>query len=44
VIIAMISDIIVLIGVSPTYNYIAVAAVLVLAGLQIRVRRGGFTK
>jgi ribose/xylose/arabinose/galactoside ABC-type transport system permease subunit len=44
VIIAMISDIIVLLGVSPTYNYIAVAAVLILAGLQIRVRRGGFIK
>jgi ribose/xylose/arabinose/galactoside ABC-type transport system permease subunit len=44
VIIAMISDIIVLIGVSPTYNYIAVATVLILAGLQIRVRQGGYIK
>jgi ribose/xylose/arabinose/galactoside ABC-type transport system permease subunit len=44
IIIAMVSDLIVLIGVSPTYNYIAVAAVLILAGLQIRVRKGGFIK
>jgi len=41
-IIAMISDIIVLVGVSPLYNYIVVAIVLVLAGLQ--VRRGTFVK
>jgi len=41
-IIAMISDIIVLVGVSPMYNYIAVAIVLILAGLQVRGK--GFTK
>jgi ribose/xylose/arabinose/galactoside ABC-type transport system permease subunit len=41
-IISMISDIIVLMGISPMYNYIAVAIVLILAGLQ--VRGTGFTK
>jgi ribose/xylose/arabinose/galactoside ABC-type transport system permease subunit len=41
-VIAMISDIIVLVGISPMYNYIAVAVVLILAGLQ--VRGAGFTK
>ncbi len=41
-IISMISDIIVLMGISPMYNYIAVAIVLILAGLQ--VRGAGFTK
>jgi len=41
-VIAMISDIIVLVGISPMYNYIAVAIVLILAGLQ--VRGAGFTK
>jgi ribose/xylose/arabinose/galactoside ABC-type transport system permease subunit len=41
-VIAMISDIIVLVGISPMYNYIAVAIVLILAGLQ--VRGSGFTK
>jgi ribose/xylose/arabinose/galactoside ABC-type transport system permease subunit len=41
-VIAMISDIIVLVGISPMYNYIAVAIVLILAGLQ--VRGTGFTK
>jgi ribose transport system permease protein len=41
-IISMISDIIVLVGISPMYNYIAVAIVLILAGLQ--VRGTGFTK
>ena len=43
-VIAMISDIIVLVGISPMYNYIAVALVLVLAGLQVRGVKGGFTK
>jgi ribose transport system permease protein len=41
-VIAMISDIIVLVGISPMYNYIAVALVLIIAGLQ--VRGAGFTK
>jgi ribose/xylose/arabinose/galactoside ABC-type transport system permease subunit len=43
-VISMISDIIVLVGISPMYNYIAVALVLVLAGLQVRGAKGGFTK
>jgi len=38
IIIAIISDIITLMGVSPLYNYIVVAIVLVLAGLQINKR------
>ena len=41
-IIAMISDLIVLLGISPFYSYVATAVVLVLAGLQ--VRRGTFAK
>jgi len=41
-IIAMISDLIVLLGISPLFNYIVTAIVLVLAGLQ--VRRGTFVK
>ena len=41
-VISMISDIIVLVGISPLYNYIAVALVLIIAGLQ--VRGAGFTK
>jgi ribose/xylose/arabinose/galactoside ABC-type transport system permease subunit len=41
-VIAMISDIIVLLGISPMYNYIAVAIVLIVAGLQVRGK--GFTK
>ena len=44
VVISMISDIIVLVGISPMYNYIAVALVLVLAGLQVRGIKGGVTK
>ncbi len=35
-IIAMISDLIVLLGVSPLYSYIVTAAVLVIAGLQVQ--------
>lgn len=38
IIIAMISDVMVLLGVSPLYTYIVVAAVLLLAGLQIEKR------
>jgi ribose/xylose/arabinose/galactoside ABC-type transport system permease subunit len=41
-IIAMISDLIVLVGISPLFNYIVTAFVLILAGLQ--VRRGTFVK
>jgi len=41
-IIAMISDLIVLLGISPLFNYIVTAIVLVLAGLQ--VRRESFVK
>ena len=40
IIIAMISDILVLLGVSPTYDYIAIAAVLIIAGLQTRRETG----
>ncbi|NSW75434.1 MAG: ABC transporter permease [Candidatus Atribacteria bacterium] len=41
-IIAMISDLIVLLGVSPLYSYIVTAVVLVVAGLQ--VQKGKFVK
>lgn len=41
-VIAMISDVIVLIGISPLYTYIVTAIVLVLAGFQ--ARRGAFVK
>ena len=37
-IISMLADVIVLIGISPLYNYIVVAIVLVLAGLQLQRR------
>lgn len=38
IIIAIISDIITLLGISPLYNYIVVAVVLILAGLQINTQ------
>lgn len=39
IVIAMISDIIVLLGILPTYNYVVVAAVLIIAGLQVREKK-----
>ena len=43
IIITMISGIMVLLGVSPMYDYIAIAAVLIIAGLQTR-KETGFVK
>ncbi len=39
IVITLISDLVVLLGLSPEYNYIAVGAVLVIAGLQIAKQR-----